>query len=244
MTQPQPARIPAYETPEPGSIFFIDPPETGYTLDEIYNFLGPGPPVNDEGEIVVDDEMLTAAAIDSTTGDVHTGAMIALVPTIADAERFVLNGGEPLEQLHMTLIYLGEAADISSESRLQLLDSVSRWAKVQPSIIATAFSVNVFNPMGDEPCIVIGFGGDHLASYNDEAIEVAEGAGIDTSLSKRPWIPHVTLRYHDVSQGLIPYDVADLIELAEQRMGDVAFDRLRVTFGGEVHDFTLASIID
>lgn len=241
MTQPQPVRIPAYETPEPGSIFFIDEPTDGYTLDEIYNLLGPGTRVDDEGEVIVEDETLTAAAIDSTTGEVHTGAMIALVPAIADAERFVLSSGEPLDQLHMTLVYLGEAADISSESRLNLLDNVAQWAKAQPSIIATAFSVNVFNPMGDEPCIVIGFGGDQLSSHNDEAIEAAEIAGIDTSLSKRPWIPHITLAYYDFAPD---FTLTDILELAGQRMGDVTFDRIRVTFGGEIHDFTLTSITD
>lgn len=241
----QPERVPAYMIEgEPESLAFIPAPETGYTLDEFYELFGPGPAVDDEGNLINDGHGLTAAAIDTTTGEIHTGAMIALVPTIEDAERLAYDGGEPLDQLHMTLVYLGEAADISNESRLKLLDAIGKWAVGRPSVVARAFSINIFNPVNSgefDPCIVVGLGGDDLESFNDEVVEIAEEAGVDTSLSKRPWIPHVTLTYlvDDMTDMLYGLDVPGL---AGQRMGEVTFDRLRVAFGGEVHDFTLQSL--
>lgn len=237
MTSPPkpPPRTPAWATPEPGAIVFIDPPETGYTTEEIYTLFGPGPQIDDEGNIVPD-ESLTAAA------EVHTGAMIALVPSEADAARFALGGGEPLDQLHLTLLYLGEAADIDDESRELLLTNVETFVSgINEPVKGNAFSVAAFNPTGEEPCIVILIGNGEsipLDDVHEAAIWAAEESGVDTSLSKRPWIPHVTLAY--VEPPIVGFDVDGV---AEQRMGEVTFDRLRVALGGEVHDFNLGPII-
>lgn len=88
----------------------------------------------------VDDD-LTAAA------EVHTGAMIALVPTEEDAERLAIDGGEDPDQLHVTLVYLGEAALIPAEVREAIIDSVSRWASdLATTVVGDAFAVSMFNP--------------------------------------------------------------------------------------------------
>ena len=49
-------------------------------------------------------DSLVAAA----DGSHLSGAMIALMPTVADAERLAIEGGEAADQLHLTLYYLGD----------------------------------------------------------------------------------------------------------------------------------------
>ncbi len=230
----QPTRTPAWATTEPGSIVFLDEPETGYTLDEVYELFSPGPLVDDEGEYVDTDEAITAAA------EIHTGAMIALVPSVEDAQRLYLADGEELDQLHLTLTYLGDAEDIDDEARISVLDAIAQWASVTVTPEATAFSVNVFNPLGEEPCVVVGVGGSDLVMFHETAMAVAHDAGIDTSEMKLPWVPHITLIYvggDDVPEKL---SMLNAYGLAEQRLGDITFDRVRVALGDEVHDFPLA----
>lgn len=228
MTEP---KTPAWATTEPGAIVFLDEFEDGLTEEEIYALFSPGPPLDDEGNLVA------AANVDATTGEIHTGAMIALVPSTTDAQRLVVEGGELLEQLHLTLVYLGEAADIDDDSRDQLLQRVRSFVDdVTGPIVGNAFGIAAFNPTGDEPCVVMLVGsseGFPLDDVHEAAIWAAEESSIDTSLSKRPWIPHITLMYVNDGDGW----VRDMDEI-EQRVGPIVFDRIRVAFGGEIHDFS------
>lgn len=208
-----------------GTIVFLDEPELAY--DDFYRLYGPGPPVTDEGEWA----FVAAASVP------HIGAMIALVPSVDDAQRLVVEGGELLEELHLTLVYLGEAADIDDDSRDQLLQRVRSFVDdVTGPIVGNAFSIAMFNPTGDEPCVVMLVGGGEgfpLDDVHEAAIWAAEESSIDTSLSKRPWIPHITLMYVNDGDGW----VRDISEI-EQRVGPIVFDRVRVAFGGEIHDFS------
>ena len=55
--------------------------------------------------------------------DIANGAMVALVPSQPDLERLALEGGEPLDQLHLALLYLGEADAIDAETRASAVQS-------------------------------------------------------------------------------------------------------------------------
>ncbi len=66
--------------------------------------------------------------------EVHTGAMVALIPTPEDAARLAVGGGEPAEQLHVTLAYLGEAADLGVAGQQDVIDAVSAAANGLPVI--------------------------------------------------------------------------------------------------------------
>lgn len=56
------------------------------------------------------EDQLAASAV-TAAAQVHTGAMIALVPSEADCERMALAGYEEPSQIHTTLHFLGEGAD-------------------------------------------------------------------------------------------------------------------------------------
>lgn len=207
---------------EPGAIEFIPLPETGFTVEEIYRLFSAagqdGNPLNE----------LTAAA------DVHDGAMIALVPAADDLERLEVPGGEPVDQLHLTLFYLGDAVDVLPHTRIAIIDALQELAGRQEGVRAQAFAIAAFNPMGDEPCLVVLLGGDDLADLRDSVEAELLVTDVNLDLQHRPWIPHITLRYFDEEPEGI-----DLGPEAEQRLGPVTFDRIRVAFGGDVTDVPL-----
>lgn len=183
---------------------------------------------------------LTAAA----DGSHMSGAMIALMPTVEDAERLAIEGGEDAEQLHLTLYYLGKGADFSEEQRTALTDAV-RQSLANDTVApmrGRAFGANHWNGNGDEPCWVYAVGdlpiedlgdGEWPLEYVRASVTTALHdseflAGIPAPHS--PWAPHICAAY---SAGL------DLIIALEERLGEVTFDRIRVAFAGDHTDIPL-----
>lgn len=176
-------------------------------------------PVDVEDE---DGEVLTAAGG-------HTGAMIALIPSDDDLARLALSDGESVEELHLTLAYLGEAASIPEEMRNRIIAAATDHFN---SVITTeAFSVNVFNPRTDEydTALVLGIRGEDLVSPRNSVVSAVRGL-YDMPQNHEPWLPHVTLAYTDDMTR-----VADCME----RLGALTFDKLRFAFGDEVTDIYL-----
>jgi hypothetical protein len=183
---------------------------------------------------------LTAAA----DGSHMQGAMIALMPTVEDAERLAIEGGEDAEQLHLTLYYLGNGADFDKEQRTALIDAVrqSLAADAVAPMRGRAFGANHWNGNGDEPCWVYAVGdlpveelgdGEWPLEYVRASVTTAlhdSGflAGIPAPHS--PWAPHICAAY---SAEL------DLIIALEERLGEVTFDRVRVAFAGDHTDIPL-----
>jgi predicted ABC-type ATPase len=214
--------------------------EPGFTLDEAYAFLtGADPSTSSLPKITV------AAA------EVHTGAMVALIPTAAEAKRLALPEGEPISQLHTTLMYLGEAADIPDEAREAMITRIRNLVSdgLKPHyelpLVAEGFSISVFNPPGHtkddgkqrDTCLVLGLSGNELNEIHtlvSNAISsTAQDVGVTLPEQHKPWIPHITLVYVD------PRKNKSLIGEAYKRTGPVTFDRIRLAFGGENFDVPL-----
>lgn len=174
---------------------------------------------------------------DRASGEVHTGAMIALMPSAADAERLAVLGGEAADQLHLTLYYLGDAVDWPEESRQSVRHTVQSAVRWLAPVRARAFGVAQWNPASDSPVWVWNVGDDHetggstLAEAYAEVVYALEdgGTGVDMPRQHSPWSPHVCALYGE------PGDTEDLT----RRLGPVVFDRIRVAFGGEYTDFPL-----
>lgn len=188
----------------------------------------------------VQTEPMTAAAVAEPEIDTeptgaapeeHTGSMVALVPnaewaaTAASEE----TEGLPADDLHVTLAYLGDEP-LAEDVRSEILQLMGNYAAAAKPIDAEAFAVALFNPHGDEPCVVLGLSGDELAETHAVVTSLLHIAGVDLSASKRPWIPHLTLAY--TSDAYAPADYVD-------RCGPLVLDRLRCSFGDEVTDFPL-----
>jgi len=166
----------------------------------------------------------------------QTGAMVALVPSAEDAARLAVPGGEPADQLHATLVYLGEAAAIPADVRAGLVERLRGLIEdaVRPDlavpVVADGFAVSMFNPAGPAPCVVLGLSGADLDAVH-RLVEAATAEVFAAPEQHRPWIGHVTLEYTG--------DAARVEDLVD-RAGPVTFDRLRLAFAGENVDLPLA----
>lgn len=188
----------------------------------------PAAPAAERTASMDQDDTLSAAA------DVHTGAMIALMPSRADAERMAVEGGEPVDQLHVTLAYLGHAADWSEAQQINVINAVGRAAGWLSPVQARAFGVARWNSSGLEPAWVWNIGDDQdadsarLADVHHEVNYQLADLGYELPRNFTPWSPHVTATY----------GAADQAEL-DNGAGPLKFDRIRVAFAGKYTDFPL-----
>ena len=169
------------------------------------------------------------------------GAMIALVPTADDAARLAFDGGEDVGELHLTLFFLGDDADAWSEDQRQELVNglTARAASLSGPVRANAFGVNHWNPASASPCWVWAVGDDYeapeaptLHEARNAAVDALEDMHSQPELpfQHSPWAPHVCGIYSGESWPL---------QEMTAKVGPLAFDRLRVAFGGEHTDIPL-----
>lgn len=162
--------------------------------------------------------------------EARTGAMIALIPEAAAAERLAVPGFEDPDQLHVTLLYLGKAADWAQPERDEVLSLMRLIADRNGQIRANVWARANFNPESPESCAVYLVGGQMIADACRAVrslSSLADWSG-KVPVQHEPWVPHVT----------IGYDL-ELPRLSGADGGTVAFDRLRVAFAGEQADFPL-----
>lgn len=190
-----------------------------------------------EGEVHIRASMQVAAADQQ-----YTGAMVALIPTEEDAQRLAVEGGEPADQLHVTLLHLGEADQIPNPARRQIIGEVMRAIAGIPPLTVDAFSVGVFNPNNPDrdTCIVLSLSGEELddvrALAHAAVMHAQQGqVGFVVPEPHTPWHPHITLRYTD--------DLTRVVEYSD-RTGPVTFDRVRIAFAGEHVDLPLTGAPD
>lgn len=176
---------------------------------------------------------LTAAA----DGSHMSGAMIALMPTVEDAERLAIEGGEVADQLHLTLRYLGKGADFDEPARAAIVDSVRTLAEGMPPITSKIFGAAHWNGNGDEPSWVWSVGDDpehgpslHAALFMAEEALFAAPMDVELPTPHTPWVAHVCGAYSGELDLIIPM---------EERLGPVTFDRVRVAFAGDYTDIPL-----
>jgi 2'-5' RNA ligase len=182
---------------------------------------------------------------DLTAADaVHTGAMIALIPTAEDAQRLTLDGdgAEPTDELHLTLWFLGDAAPWTEDQRNELIGLIRARAGTLGPVHAYAFGVNHWNPASEDPAWVWAIGDDSDAS--DDAATLHEARNVlavdalestherpDTPFQHSPWVAHATGVYTPETWPL---------EAMTERLGPITFDRVRIAFGGEHTDIPLS----
>ncbi|WP_326768665.1 phage minor head protein [Streptomyces sp. NBC_01591] len=177
---------------------------------------------------------VTAAA----DGSHRQGAMIALMPTPKDAERLAVEGGEPAEELHLTLYFLGDnGQDWTEDQRNELIGNIQARAADMKPITARAFGAAHWNAGSDSPSWVwsIGDNQNPVISLNHPHWHATHAVGQardlpDIPAQHSPWAPHVCAAYSD--------DPA-LLAALEERLGPVTFDRLRIAFAGDYTDIPL-----
>ena len=163
----------------------------------------------------------------------HTGGMVALYPRTDDALKMAIPGGEPPQDMHVTLAYCGEdVSDLGDPG--QLAQRLQEIANTFTVIDARIMGHATFNPDGgdpedereQDPCAV------YLVSDSDQLPDlhtaVLDAVNQEFSIPRQhlPWIPHITAGY-----GL---DAAQL-----SFTGPVLLDRIGLAWGGGTHYFPL-----
>jgi hypothetical protein len=169
--------------------------------------------------------------------------MVALVPSVKDASRLAIKGGEVTSELHLTLAYLGpDAAAWDDHARGELIGFLQSmitsgdfgdWGVFTAKIFGAAHW-NAGSPdpswvwsVGDTPDDdTIDHDGDALEDYHELVYEALESGHDHPPLPAphSPWVAHICAAYTD--------DLSLLPEM-EKRLGPVTFDRLRVSFGDD-----------
>lgn len=174
-------------------------------------------------------------------GDHTQSGMIALMPTPKDAARLAFDGGEPAEELHCTLFFLGD--DVSgwdANMRNELEALVRARAALLPPLAANVFGAAHWNGSSDKPSWVWSVGDNQDAGDADSSLEKIRYAAVDALESTHerpelprqhsPWVAHVCAQYTDDSS---------LLPELEKRLGPVTFDRIRLSFGDDDRDIPL-----
>jgi hypothetical protein len=169
---------------------------------------------------------------------VHTGAMIALIPSAADAERLCLEGGEELGDMHLTLAYLGDAAEWSDSERFIMASEVEKALGSQGPVHGEAFALAYFNPgdNGKETALVYGIGGTEVDRVHRTVRHAAGNTyGPKVPDQHMPFTAHVTAKYTD--------DLDEHHGLVD-RLGPITFDTVRLAFAGDHYDIPLRETVD
>lgn len=160
--------------------------------------------------------------------------MIALLPAADHAARLAVAGGEPADELHATLCYLGEIGMFPEGTREALIRAVEMEAAAGMAFGAQGFAVSTFNP-GPGGCIVLGLGGEQLeqckAAVYASLLTMASGVLWQAPDQHPTYAPHITLIY-DPEAATDPRDLYD-------RVGPVVFDRIRVAWGDDITDIPI-----
>lgn len=145
----------------------------------------------------------------------HTGAMIALKPQ--DPESF-LYGSEGPDDLHVTVSYLGKAADLDDERRGRIMEATQGLANSVPikcRVIGPAY----FKEGG---CTVLLLDSPELRALADHS-----HTNIGNASTFPGFTPHMTIDYGDDPLDLSNYEIPD----------EIVLDKLQLKFGDESHYF-------
>jgi hypothetical protein len=180
------------------------------------------------------------AAVTEPDDDHTSGGMIALMLAPEDAARLAVPGGEPPEELHCTLQYLGPDGSVfTPDERTLLLDELRMLSQDLPPLVSKIFGIAHWNADSDTPSWVWSVGDQPDEGSLDTAHAMAAEAvwvtALDVPDQHCPWVAHICAAYTD--------DLSLAPEL-EQRLGPVTFDRIRVSFGDEDHDIPLTGQAD
>lgn len=163
--------------------------------------------------------------------------MIALVPDDDSVNNLAVDGGEDPDQLHATLLHLGDDDDVngwSDDQRANLGSLVATLAAGTNPVDGHIIGPAHFNPDGGtdgnmDPCVVHLVGGTgqlgELRDYLSDAINGSQDYP-DLPMQHPAYLPHVTAGY-----GLDPSAVS--------YAGPVRFDKLRYAVGDDVQDYPL-----
>lgn len=157
-------------------------------------------------------------------------AVIVLLP--ADPAAIAHPDGDPPEQLHVTLVYLGD--DDLSPEQVQEVQSALAPAAAMPAIDALVSGAGV---LGKDTAIVLLLESQEICDIHDACASACEQHMGEAERFPN-YIPHLTIGYpeDDIERG------EELLHHALPMVGDnISFDRLAIMNGDDVTEIPLGS---
>jgi 2'-5' RNA ligase len=158
----------------------------------------------------------------------HTGCMVALFPTDDVATDLAVAGGEPPEQLHVTLAFLGDSGAFTEDQVVKLKVVVEAWAHTVAPIEAKISGVGMFNGDAEDPnsddVTYASIDAPVLPDVRHRLVEAMTEAGLPVATS-HGFTPHMTLAYSKIPVAM------------ESRQ--VEFSQVTIAFGPEHYSFPL-----
>lgn len=128
--------------------------------------------------------------------DAHDGVMVAMKLPLAVAEQLALEGGEPVEQLHVTLAYLGKTGVLSAGVLERAGVVVRAFAEQARPLEARVAGIGRFTASGGSnlDVLVALVDAPGLGAMRAGLVELLDRAGVPASKA-HDFMPHVTLAY-------------------------------------------------
>lgn len=174
-----------------------------------------------------------AVSVALAAGATSSGAIVCLVPSPAVAKDLALPGGEAPEDLHLTLVHLGDAASLDAHQRA-LIAIVAEF--VAPSFFPLGIVSGVARfaaPDGTDAAVLL-VESPHLAAARARLVEVLSALGLEVSATHDGFVPHITRAY--VARGE-PMPGGDSIERTP-----INFTAVELWCGGERSSFPLGGV--
>lgn len=182
-----------------------------------------------EGEAEGEEERRRATrAVTRASG--HTGAMAAFFLGHEAASALALSGGEPPEQLHLTLAFMGQAADMGDADAV--LQAVREHAEGAAPLTGRVAGIGRFTnvPEGAKHVVYASVDAPGLVAYRQALVQAIEDSGGGSVDTLHDFTPHITLAYVDPEEPTPIESVPDL---------ELAFDAVTVALGDERHTYPL-----
>lgn len=142
----------------------------------------------------------------TASADDHSGdAMVALPLDPDTAQRIAVPGGEDPADLHLTLVYLGDVADLPDQDTLAQI--VSDWAGDNHQPMTGQISGPAMFTNGDAPVHVALADVPDLASARQDLVSRLADAGVPADAT-HGYTPHITRKYAtgDADDQMMPID--------------------------------------
>lgn len=156
----------------------------------------------------------------------HSGAMLALWPFRVDARKIAIRNGEPSDELHVTLLFFGKAADLAPEDIERIRSIANYIATTNPPIEATLGGLGRFYTPDEDGnhAFYTSVDAPTLPSIRQTIANSLQGLFKDN----HGFSPHMTLAYVKEDQPN-PIDAWEPISLT--------FGAISLSLGDEVEDF-------
>jgi len=157
----------------------------------------------------------------------HEGAMLALFAPSDVASRIAIPGGEPAEELHITLFYFYDNADLGDDNRNRILQLASKLAAEYTGLDVVLQGTEVFEENEERPLVAI-VRSPMLEDFRGRLAAVLDDAGIEYSKDYE-YKPHLTLKYlEDGPRPDVTVEECFVVNKVEARFAD---KRVPIYFG-------------